>query len=112
MRRPGGLSAKPGKRKKGKGQAVRAEASPGGPGAFSAMHMGDPSLGGTVSHMALTHQAKAPHSFSGNMPPMSAHDYHSRDGGQLPNSMNIVNDNQAQGSSMQSVAGKAPPSKN
>lgn len=104
VRRQGGLSAKPGKRKKGKGQAARVEASPGVPGALSAMHVVD------ASNMALTHQSKAAHSFSGNMLPMGGNDFQSRDGMMQPNSMNAVNDNQAQGSSLHS--GKAPPSKN
>lgn len=62
--------------------------------------------------MALTHQNKAPHSFSGNLLPMGANDFQSRDGALHPNSMNMMNDNQAQGSSQHSMAGKAPPSKN
>ena len=74
------------------------------------MHVVDPSLGGAASNMALTHQAKAAHSFSGNMLPAGANDFHSRDG-IMPNSVN-ANDNQAQGSSLHSMAGKAPPSKN
>ena len=54
-RRLGGMTSKSNKRKKGiKGQGGRMNVSPGGPGTFSAMQIGDQTLGGAHSNMALT----------------------------------------------------------
>lgn len=60
-RRQGGMTSKSGKRKKGiKGHAGRMNISPGGPGTFSAMQIGDQSIGGAQSNMAMTQQARVP----------------------------------------------------
>lgn len=68
-RRLGGMTSKSNKRKKGvKGHAARMNISPGGPGTFSAMQIGDQTLGGAHSNMALTQQARAPQSMGGNLP--------------------------------------------
>lgn len=111
MKRTGGLSAKAVKRKKyGKGLAPRADMTPIGTSALTAMQMMDTSPGGTTN-LAVGSQSRPPNSFSGGALPVSSGDLHSRAD---PSGMNMANEVQAhvQGSSLHSLATRGPPSKN
>lgn len=109
MQRPGGISAKTIKRKKyGKGQPGRAEVSPLGTSALSAMQMMDASHGGNTMYPSQQTNAFG---VGGQALPFSAGDLRSR--GEPPSTMNMINDMQAhvQANSLHSLA-KGPPSKN